>query len=244
MPFMTEPMPCSRTPKWSWRPPKGACAITGGVLRARVPVFPVRSAPPADEAGHDVERSRSSDLACTRCAGGELVAARPRRAASPPSRRARAARGTRRAASASSGSRVAERGAALLPRLARGAAARARPRGSTSSTSSGTKKSSSGGSPRISLTARDLVGAERVAVGLGGVGVLRRRLADVAAQHDQARAVGLGHARAEPGLERVEVVGDLAELARRASRRPRTASGRRRCSASSVGPSMVMWLSS
>ncbi len=49
-------------------------------------------------------------------------------------------------------------------------------------------------------------------MGLGGVGVLGRRVPDVAAQHDHARAGGLGHRLAEPGLERVEVVGHLTQL--------------------------------
>ena len=45
-----------------------------------------------------------------------------------------------------------------------------------------------------------------------GVGVLRRRVPDVAAQDHDARALGLGHAGADARLDRVEVVGDLAEL--------------------------------
>ena len=63
------------------------------------------------------------------------------------------------------------------------------------------------------LDRADLVVAERVAVRVRGVGVLRRRPADVAAQHDEARAVGPpAIALAQAGLERVEVVGDLTEL--------------------------------
>ncbi len=45
-----------------------------------------------------------------------------------------------------------------------------------------------------------------------GVGVLRRRVADVAAQDQQRRAVLDRDALAESSLERVEVLGYLAEL--------------------------------
>ncbi len=39
-----------------------------------------------------------------------------------------------------------------------------------------------------------------------------RRVADVAAQHDQRRCVLDGHGPPEPGLDRIEVLGDLAEV--------------------------------
>ncbi len=54
--------------------------------------------------------------------------------------------------------------------------------------------------------------ADRFAVRARGVGVLRRRVTDVAAQHDDARALRLGHALADRPLERVEIVGDLTGL--------------------------------
>ena len=57
----------------------------------------------------------------------------------------------------------------------------------------------------------DLVGAEGVAVRLLGVGAVRRGPADVAAEHEQRRAVRLGHAAAQARLEGVEIVGHLAE---------------------------------
>ena len=75
-----------------------------------------------------------------------------------------------------------------FPRLARALRRGGPRRGSSASTSSGTKKSWSAGRPRISFVARDLVGAERVAVRLLRVGELRRRVADVRAQHDERRA--------------------------------------------------------
>ena len=62
------------------------------------------------------------------------------------------------------------------------------------------------------LGAGDVLGGERVAVGVGVVGEVGARESDVAAQDEQARAVGLGHATTDAGLERIEVVGDLAEL--------------------------------
>jgi hypothetical protein len=58
----------------------------------------------------------------------------------------------------------------------------------------------------------DLVGTECVAVGLGGVGVLRRRPTDMAAQYHEARARSLGDRGAHARLERFQIVGRLAEL--------------------------------
>ena len=59
---------------------------------------------------------------------------------------------------------------------------------------------------------RDLVVAERVAVRVRRVGVLRRRPADVAAENDERGAPGFGDALAQATFERVEIVGRLAEL--------------------------------
>jgi hypothetical protein len=51
-----------------------------------------------------------------------------------------------------------------------------------------------------------------VAVGGGVVGVVGRGEPDVAAQHHQRRAVVDGHGPADGRLERIEVVGDLADV--------------------------------
>ena len=56
-----------------------------------------------------------------------------------------------------------------------------------------------------------LLDTERLPVRLLGVGAVRRRPADVAAQNEQGRAVGLRHSPAQPGFERVQVVRHLAE---------------------------------
>jgi hypothetical protein len=59
----------------------------------------------------------------------------------------------------------------------------------------------------------DLVLAQGVAVGVGRVGELGRRVADVAAQDEQrGPPVGLVTGPAQRRLERVEVVGDLAQV--------------------------------
>ena len=58
----------------------------------------------------------------------------------------------------------------------------------------------------------DLLGAERLAVRGRRVHAGRGREADVAAETDEGRLVGDGHAPPQCGLERVEVVGDLADL--------------------------------
>ena len=79
------------------------------------------------------------------------------------------------------------------------------------------------------LDARDLFGAERFAVRLRRVLELGRRVADVRAQDEQRRAVFVGHAVTQAALERVEVLGDFAELDARASRTRGTARARRRC---------------
>ena len=75
---------------------------------------------------------------------------------------------------------------ALLPRLARGAAAR--PGGAVELDDVVGGEEVLGRQTEDLLDRGDLVGAERAAVRLGGVGELGRRVADVAAQHEQARA--------------------------------------------------------
>ncbi len=62
------------------------------------------------------------------------------------------------------------------------------------------------------LRARHLLGGERVAVRLVAIGEVGARVADVAAQHEQARPLGDGDRTRQRGLERVAVVGDLAQL--------------------------------
>ena len=84
--------------------------------------------------------------------------------------------------------------------------------GSSSSTSSGTQKVSSGGRPRSSLVGRISAAPEGVPVGLGGVGEVGRGPADVAAQDDQRRPVLHGHGPAQGRLEGVGVVGHLADV--------------------------------
>ena len=152
-----------------------------------MPVLPVRSPEPVISPGttsttaveHLLRSRRASRSTCPACARRQLLlpaarAPRPERHASYSSARSGFA-ATTSVRARSHASRAARRGA--------------RPRGSSASTSSGTKKSWSAGRPRISLTPRDLVGAERVAVRLRGVLELRRRVADVRAQHDERRPV-------------------------------------------------------
>jgi hypothetical protein len=62
------------------------------------------------------------------------------------------------------------------------------------------------------LGGRHLVLAERVPVGVGGVGEVGGRPADVAAQHQQRRRLVVVARGAQRGLERVGVVGGLTEL--------------------------------
>ena len=100
------------------------------------------------------------------------------------------------------------------------------------------------GDPHHRLRARHLLGRERVAVGLVVVGVVGRGMADVGAQHEQARTVLVG-----PGGERARPRGRRSRRrsrrgTRRSSRRRRSAHPRRRCTTSVVGPSIVTWLSS
>ena len=89
------------------------------------------------------------------------------------------------------------------------------------------------------LGGRDLVLAERVAVGLGGVGELGRRVADVAAQHDQRRAVLDGHRpRAAPASSASRSLATSPSCVDVPAVGLEALGRRRRCSASSVGPSM------
>ena len=68
------------------------------------------------------------------------------------------------------------------------------------------------GDPHDLLRAADVVRIEGQAVGLVVVGVVRRRVADVAAEHQEGGPVLDRHGRSERVLEAVAVVGHLPEL--------------------------------
>ena len=68
------------------------------------------------------------------------------------------------------------------------------------------------GDPHHLLGSRHVLRGERVAVCLVLVGEVGARVADVRLQHEQARSVGDGHRRPDRRLERVAVVGDVAEF--------------------------------
>ncbi len=162
----------------------------------------------AQQPGHDVEHG--VDDRGARLAGGERVFARlPRRELRLPAGEPALLvagvelRGELRL-------RMVERGISLLPRLARRASAR--PGGAVVLEDVVGHREVLRRQAEDLLDRGDLVGAERAAVRLGGVGVLRRRVPDVAAQHQHARPAGLGHAGPQARLQRVEVVGDLAQL--------------------------------
>ena len=152
-----------------------------------VPVLPVRSAPPPTRPG--TTSASGVEARAAGLAGGDLVADVPRGQLGVPAGDARAGRCRPRRPR---GRRPSRRGAAARPR---GAARPLRPAARySSSTSSSTWNVRSGSRPRISLVTRISSSPERVAVGVGGVGELGRRVADVAAQHDQRRRVLDGHA--------------------------------------------------
>ena len=116
MPFMTPPMPCSRTPKWIWRPAGSSRSNDAVALELGAGVAGEVGAA-ADEAGHDVERRRRGTLPLA-LRVATFSPGVPRRAAPRPSR---AGRAPARQASTRLAVAVAV-GEALLPRLARGAA--------------------------------------------------------------------------------------------------------------------------
>ncbi len=153
--------------------------------RARVP-REIRSA--TDEPGDHVE-DRAKHLAA-RDPGRELVADLPDRQLGLPPVEA-AAGEARVVLRGLLGIRARPGGDAFAPRVAHDVAAPAR---------GAVELEHVVGHPEVFcrqpedlLDLRDLVGTERVAVCVRGVGVLRRRPTDVAAQDEQARTVGLGH---------------------------------------------------
>ena len=241
MPFMIEPMPCSRTPKWIWRPLELVRRDRPARPSSSVPVLPGEVGAAADEAGHDVEDRVEHRRA--RVAGRDLLARLPRRAASPPSpARPRCSRHASNS-SASVGSRcAARRAAAPTPRAP--PSPRRRPRGSTRARRRAPRSARRRACPRISLTARDLV-ARRAGCRA------RRRCRCTWATASRCGCAGRPGSAARPrpcpraGPPR----------ARRGRWRPRRAAttcqpyaskrfGTSSVYASSVGPSIVMWLSS
>ena len=232
MPFMTPPMPCSRTPKWSWRP--SGCSADWHRLAVELGAGVAGEVGAAgDQPGHDVGDGVEARL--DGVAGGDLLAG-SKVGSFPASPRGPGPRGRRRARP---GRRSTPPGAPPTPRgLRRGdaRAGRTRPRRRAPRTLVGRQAEDLLGEP-------DLVLAERVAVGLRRVGELGRRPADVAAQHDQRRPVLDRHGPAQRRLEGVGVVGDLADPVDVPAVGLEAAAASS-LNASSVGPSMVMWLSS
>ena len=101
------------------------------------------------------------------------------------------------------------------------------------------------------LGRRDLVGAERRAVGLAGVLLVRRRPADDRAQRDERRPVGVRPGRVEArrrapatSSSYVPVVGEPVDRLHVPAVAPRSGRRRPRDRAIAVSSSIEMWLSS
>ena len=152
-----EPMACSRMPKWIWRPAGSSTDWMRRRPSSSVPVLPVRSAPPPTRPGHLVDE------------GVEALAARPTRVATfSPRLPASAARSAQPGRPLAGQARPRTRSRspahaveARLPRLAGVAARGAGVAVEGRARRRGRRTVSSGGRPRISLVARDLVVAER-----------------------------------------------------------------------------------
>ena len=162
----TPPMPCSRTPKWIWRPAGVVGRLHAVVLEHGAGVAGEVGAA-ADEAGHDVgERLEARrrwpcgwrpSRPAPRWAASSSQPGRP--AAGRGRRRARRGRRSQASSRFSHASRSARpRAPALAVELEH--------------VVGHVERSRRAGGPRIALVARDLVVAERVAVGLAGVGEL------------------------------------------------------------------------
>ena len=203
IPFMMPPMPCSRTPKASCRP--SGCSLDCWVVSSSlVPVLPVRSAPPATRPGTSSTMALRHGLRAWRVATfspgfhvGSLSAnpARPwpRHAASQTSR------------SPSQASKRSARPVGVGPGRAR----------LTVEVEHlvGHPERLVGGQAEDLLGRPDLLLAERGPVGLRGVGHVRRRPADVAAQDRASEGrSSSAMARRSAGLEGVGVVGHLAQV--------------------------------
>ena len=209
MPFMVEPMPCSRTPKWIWRPLQSSRVIDPRSFSS-VPVLPVRSAPPPRSPGNESSTASRTSAQAARVATSRPPAttgsfgSQPQPA--PPGQAGLELLGQLRLPRP-------ELLDPLRPGLPLGCAPPARPPG---------RGQHVVGHPEVLrrhaedlLDLGDLVLAERLAVRLRGVGELGRRVADVAAQDDERRPVLDGH-----GLPQRRSRG------RRGPRRPRRARGR------------------
>ena len=214
MPFAAAPIACSRIPKWIRRPVASSGVIVPRLLTC-MPVLPVRSPDAVNRPGTTSTTAASTSSIAVRvateapnCHAGSFWS-HPCRPA--PEMHASYSSGFGRASHAARASCAARAGLAVPEQHVVGDEEVLRRE------------------TEDLLHLGDLVRAERAAVRGRGVLHLRRRIADVRTQHDQRRARLLRDARAQSGFERVEIVGDLAELRRRATRTPRSASGRRRC---------------
>ena len=174
----------------------------GALHRGVVALGEVRRAAP--QLGQHVGQ-RLEHLAGGLAGGDALRVGLPRRAAPSPSRSGRSRPSIRSSSSLRSGSRAAHDSYCAVH-----SSWASRPRSTTLRAWASTvvvdlEGLARGRSPRISLTARDLVVAERGAVRLAGVHACGRREADHGAQQDERRPVGLGAGV----LQRLEDAGDV-----------------------------------
>ena len=203
-PFMTPPIPCSRTPKARARP-SGCSTLCCGVVVELGPGVAGQVGPARDQA-----RDRVGDgvEGLVDGAGGwrPVSPGLSRSGASPASRDRPWPPQT-----ASHSSRSPAQAASRFSHVARARLPRGDGLAIHVEDLVGHPEGLVRRQPEDLLGRPDLVLAERRAVGLRGVGHMRRGLADVAAQDQQARAVLDGHGPAHGRLEGVGVVGDLAQ---------------------------------
>ena len=182
MPTIAAPMACSRMPKWMWRPPGSLTDCGVGAVEHGAVV--------AGEVGGARRRGRAGSRTWRRAPSGSPCGWRP-------TRRARRS-GVRRPSPASP---VPAQAACHSADAVDRSAERCRPRGVGRRRLARRRSARVGldefvgrperlvGDAHHRLGAGDVVGLERVAVGLVVVGVVGRRVADVRAQDQQATGV-------------------------------------------------------
>ena len=201
MPFAIDPIACSRTPKWRWRP-SGVARWNEPAVLTSVFVDGARSASPPIRCGTRGETAASTAPLASRVAVGVSAGKRGRSWSQPGG-------SVRSWPCAPLGREVRERAPpGVEPRLPVGLRARAGRERGPEARERGLRQEERGlerPAERL-LRPAELGVPQRLAVGLVGPGLLRRAVADDGPHGDEGRAGRLRPRGPDRGVDRVQVV--------------------------------------
>ena len=201
MPLAIDPIACSRTPKWRWRP-SGVARWNEPAVLTSVFVDGARSASPPIRCVTRGETAASTAPPASRVAVG-VSAGKRGRSWSHPGGSVRSCPWRHSVARSGNARRQASNRACQSACVRAPVVSAARKRASAGS---GRRNAGSSGQPSACLAAAELVVAQRLAMGLVGPGLLRRAVADDGPHGDEGGAGRLRLSGPDRGVDRVQIV--------------------------------------